>query len=93
MKYIRMKQAISTVDQLVDAFGGTGRFADWCDVGPSTVSNWKALGYVPSGYHLRIYLEAMARGLELSPRLFGFDEWPASMGNGQRVSKRTSAAA
>jgi len=94
MKYIRMKQPISTVDQLVDAFGGTGRFADWCDVGPSTVSNWKALGYIPSGYHLRIYLEALSRGLQLSPRLFGFEDWPPAMGNdAARTSKRASAAA
>jgi hypothetical protein len=83
---------IAKVDQLVDAFGGTSRFAEWCDVGPSTVSNWKALGYVPSGYHLRIYLEAQARGIVLSPRLFGFDDWPPAMG-AARSNKRTSAAA
>jgi len=88
-----MTKHIAKVDQLVDAFGGTSRFAEWCDVGPSTVSNWKALGYVPSGYHLRIYLEAMARGFDLSPRLFGFDEWPAAMGNASRASKRASAVA
>lgn len=87
-----MKHAISTVDGLVDAFGGTSRFAEWCDVGPSTVSNWKALGYIPAGYHLRIYLETRQRGLDLSPKLFGFHEWPASMGNGH-PGRRTAASA
>lgn len=94
MKETHMSQIISTVDDLADAWGGTGKFADWADVGPSTVSNWKALGYIPSGYHLRIYLEANERGLCLSPSLFGFKKWPASMdGKPRPLARRPSAVA
>lgn len=84
---------VSTVDDLVNAFGGTSKFAAWCDVGPSTVSNWKAFGSIPSGYHLRIYLEARTRGLDLSPKLFGFREWPSALGNDRATGRRTSASA
>ena len=71
-----MKHIISTVDELVDAFGGTGEFASWLDVGPSTVSNWKSFGHIPNGYHLKIFLEAYSRGLQLSSNVFGFEKWP-----------------
>lgn len=71
-----MNTEIKNVSELVEAFGGTGTFAEWADVGPSCVSNWKAEGYIPRGYHLRIYLEANARGLKVSPKLFELEEWP-----------------
>lgn len=87
-----MSNPISTVDELVDAFGGTGEFAQWLDVGPSTVSNWKALGYIPNGYHLRIYLEATDRDLPLAPALFGFKRWPASMEGARPLARRRAEA-
>ena len=76
MKDCHMSQIITSVDQLVDAWGGTNKFAEWADVGPSAVSNWKAQGYVPEGYHLRLFLDARARGLEVGPSLFGLKRWP-----------------
>jgi hypothetical protein len=71
-----MSNAINSVGELVDAWGGTNNFAKWADVGPSAVSNWKALGYIPEGYHLRLFLEAKARGLSVAPSLFGLRRWP-----------------
>jgi hypothetical protein len=64
---------ITSLDALVDAFDGTTAFARWLDVGSSTVSNWKADGAIPRGYHLRIYLEAQRRGLRLDPCVFDMD--------------------
>lgn len=67
---------ITTVTDLVSAFGGTGRFAEWLDVVPSTVSNWKAEDAIPSGYHLRLYLECRRRRIKVEPSVFGLLEWP-----------------
>lgn len=71
-------KTIETVSDLVAAFGGTGAMAEWLDVGPSTVSNWKALGFIPNGYHLRIYLECQARGIDIAPSVVGLREWPTA---------------
>ena len=65
--------AARTVEELVAAFGGTKAMADWADVGMSAVSNWIAQGYVPRGYHLRLYLEAQRRGILIDPSLLGVD--------------------
>lgn len=67
---------IDSVSELVAAFGGTGAMAEWLDVGSSTVSNWKALGYIPRSYHFMIYLECKERGIELEPSAFGLKNWP-----------------
>lgn len=65
--------AARTVEELVAAFGGTKAMADWADVGMSAVSNWIAQGYIPRGYHLRLYLEAQRRGILIDPSLLGVD--------------------
>lgn len=74
----------TNVKELIHAFGGTCAVAQWLDVGPSTVSNWKADNAIPNGYHLRIYLEAKQRGVSIDPTVLGFKKWP---------SKRSSARA
>lgn len=66
-------KTIRTVDDLVAAFGGTFAFAEWVDVVPSSVSNWKAAGAIPNGYHLRIYLELKRRGLDFEVTVFNID--------------------
>jgi hypothetical protein len=66
---------IHTVRQLVDAFGGTGAFAEFLRVGPSAVSNMLAQDEIPRGHHLDIYLECERRGLKLDKEaLFGISE-------------------
>lgn len=91
-KKVSAMKMILTVDDLADAFGGTGKFAEWADVGPSTVSNWRALARIPSSYHLRIYVEAHERGWKLSPTLFGFEHWPRGMDGKSRPTKAATAA-
>lgn len=63
---------IQTIDQLVDALGGTGEVGEWADIGANAVANWIARGWIPPGWHLRLYIEANRRGLKLAyERLFG----------------------
>jgi hypothetical protein len=62
---------IATIPDLVKAFGGTGRFADFLEVVPSAVSNWIKEDYVPRGYHLQIYLAARDRDLKLDLAALG----------------------
>lgn len=69
-----LPKAIETVPQLVTAFGGTKALADWADVVPSTVSNWKDHGHIPNGWHFRLYLECRKRKLKISPKLFNIGE-------------------
>ena len=64
---------VRSVEGLVAAFGGTKAMADWADVGMSAVSNWIAIGSIPRGYHLRMYLEVQRRGILVDHSLWGFD--------------------
>lgn len=84
------KNLIASIADLVAAFGGTGAFAQWLDVVPSCVSNWKQEGHIPRGYHLTIYLESQKRGLALHPKLFGLRTWPHEEGDPSK--RRVSAA-
>lgn len=69
-----MPHRAETVTQLVDAFGGTGKLAEWLDVVPSTVSNWKEQNSIPTGWHLRLYLECKKRRIEFAPNIFRLKE-------------------
>jgi hypothetical protein len=73
---------IGSVHELVEAFGGTTAVARWLGVTKSCVSNWRADGAVPRGYHLQIFLEAKRRSLTIQPAVFNmpaeyFDTHPA----------------
>ena len=75
-----MTRRLRTVDQLVDAFGGHRRQADnnktvarWLGINTSAVCNWRERKSIPSGWHMRLYLEAEKRGMEVDPKLFGVD--------------------
>ena len=71
---------LRTVDQIIDAFGGARRSADnnkliaaWLGLNTSAVCNWRERENIPSGWHLRFYLEAEKRGMEIDPSVFGID--------------------
>ena len=68
-----MQKAIISVDHLVDALGGPTKVGEWLGINQSAVSMWKIRGEIPPGWHLRIYLEAEARGFSLSERVFGYE--------------------
>lgn len=63
---------LATVDELLDALGGTGAVAELLGIGASTVSNWRAASEIPVGWHMRLFAECVNRGIEVDTQtLFG----------------------
>ena len=80
-----MTKRLQTVDQILDAFGGAKRPADnnkaiasWLGLNTSAVCNWRERDNIPSGWHMRFYLEAEKRGMRIDPRVFGIIDEDAS---------------
>ncbi|CAN1724411.1 protein of unknown function [Hyphomicrobium sp. 1Nfss2.1] len=86
-----MPKRIETVAQLVTALGGTTALANWLDVVPSTVSNWKEHDRIPPGWHLQLYLECRTRELSVAPGLFGIKENSVTDAPPARPSRRAEA--
>lgn len=63
---------LETVDQVIEAMGGTLRAAEMANVGASAVSNWKARGRIPSDRFFLIQAALEPEGKTVSPALFGF---------------------
>ncbi len=76
---------IYTVNELVAAYGGTKAMAEWCGVGESCVSNWKADAQIPTGWHLRMFVYACDKAWILAPELFGLKSWPVGLNEVLRV--------
>lgn len=82
-----MTKRLQTVDQVIDAFGGAKRAAAnnkavavWLGLNTSAVCNWRERQSIPSGWHLRFYLESQKRGMQIDGSVFGLqsdDEAPA----------------
>lgn len=79
------KRCIRTVADVVKAFGGTKKTADWANTYASTVSNWLANDEIPNGWHYRIHLELTARGFSVSPKAFGIR--PARKGPPEKMAR------
>jgi len=70
-----------TVNELIDAFGGTTATAMIFKVLPSAVSNWRHDGKFPERLHLRILREAEKRGIPVDDSIFGLvADWEARDG-------------
>ena len=84
---------LQTVDQVIDAFGGAKTaaannksVAAWLGLNTSAVCNWRERDNIPSGWHLRFYLEANKRGMEIEPCVFGLEcELPVLVKKKRRV--------
>lgn len=72
-----MSERITTIEGLVRCLGGAGEVADLFKIVDTAVMNWVAAGRIPSGWHLRLYLIAQDRGLDVSLTVFGLPEKPA----------------
>jgi len=80
----------ANLNEMIDAFGGEKALADWADVGPSAVSNWKAVGAIPRGYHFRLARELDRRGIKYAESIFDAEcVWTF----GQRHKRSQSVAA
>lgn len=56
-----------TVNEVIDALGGTAKAAELFDVTPPAVSNWRAEGKFPERLHYRVFKECKARGIQYDP--------------------------
>lgn len=84
-------QTISSVRDLVAAYGGTGKFAEFLHVVPSAVSNMLAQNEIPRGYHLEIYLDSERRGWKVDKaKVFGLED-PAKGSRKPNPKRRTEA--
>ena len=63
---------LKSVDDIIEALGGTSAVAKRAGVSPSAVSNWRALGSIPAEYFLAFEAWAGERGVRLDPSVFGF---------------------
>lgn len=62
---------ITSVEQMIDALGGTSAAADLVGIDKRVVSNWKARGRVPAGYFFALTDALGAEGKEVDPAIFG----------------------
>lgn len=63
------RKAIETVDELVAALGGSTEVGELLGLGRTAVEMWSTRGFIPNGWHLRLFLECGHRGLAVSPGL------------------------
>ena len=68
----RMPQ-LKTIDDVIDAFGGVKAMCAIFGGVPSRFSNYKAAGKFPDSMHMRIYVAARERGLNIAPGLIGME--------------------
>lgn len=61
-----------SVDDVVEALGGTTAVAALAGVGISAVSNWKFRGAIPSENFMMVSQELRKRRMSASPAVFGF---------------------
>jgi hypothetical protein len=76
-----MMKRLQNVDQIIDAFGGAKKAADnnkaiasWLGLNTSAICNWRERKSIPSGWHLRFYLEAERLGMVIDPSVLGVGE-------------------
>jgi hypothetical protein len=62
---------LSTVGKVIDAFGGIKAMCVIFGGVPSRFANYKLRNAFPDSMHMRIYIEARERGLNIAPELIG----------------------
>jgi hypothetical protein len=70
------KSLLPTVSDVIDAFGGPTAMSAIFGGGPSKFCNYRASGRFPEKWHMRIYVEACERGLNIAPELIGMKPAP-----------------
>lgn len=59
------RKVVRTVQEAVEALGGTTATAAIVKVVPHAVSNWKRAQFIPPGHHLPLYLALQQREVEV----------------------------
>ena len=90
-----MTKHLHTVDDVIDAFGGhktaaanNKAVAAWLGLNTSAVCNWRERRNIPAGWHLRFYLEAKERGMEIGVTVFGLPVKPTQVVKKKRSVRR-----
>jgi hypothetical protein len=65
-----MTKLLRTVDNVIDALGGTCAAAELLGVTPAAVTNWRARKKIPGSWHLCVQRELAASGHEASDDVF-----------------------
>lgn len=65
------KSQLSTIDEVIAAFGGVAGCQGIFGGVPGRFYNYKAKKVFPPYMHMQIYVEAKARGLRIAPELIG----------------------
>ena len=68
------KSQLSTVHEVIEAFGGLQAMCEIFGGGPSKFCNHKAAGKFPERMHHRLYREAIKRRLNIDDKLLGGEE-------------------
>jgi len=63
-------EKLTTVADVVRAFGGPSGMAEWAGIGAPAVCNWVDRGFIPPGWHFRLDREARAMGYEIDQSVF-----------------------
>jgi hypothetical protein len=66
------RPTISTIPELLAAFGGTSAFARMIGRSPPAVSQWRT--HVPAELYIVVLRACRRKGLDVSDRLFNFVE-------------------
>ena len=70
------KSQLESVSDVIDAFGGVKAMCAIFGGVPSRFGNYKMRGCFPDHMHMRIYVEARERGLNIAPELIGMKVAP-----------------
>lgn len=62
---------ITSIDDLVEFFGGDSKLAEMIGLDQSAIAQWKRRGSIGSGWHLRLLAELTKRGATADPVVFG----------------------
>lgn len=65
-----MKYDINTVSDVIDCLGGPTELGARLGITQEAVSNWKARGYIPNGWHLKLVVWLGGTGRSVDPELF-----------------------
>lgn len=63
---------LDSVDDVVEALGGSAKVAELCGVGPSAVSNWRKRGRISPGSFMIIRDALASKEMEAASSVFGF---------------------
>jgi hypothetical protein len=72
LRDIDVAMQIENIDQLIEAFGGASELGRRLAITQEAVSMWRMRGEIPTGWHLRLLIDARSRGWEIAPDVFGF---------------------